>query len=75
MDSTWALRPNPCKDLVIAGYPKEIKTNDNCKFLVDGKGRWTEILNENEQSPEKGFIYLNYEIYTSPGQSGSPIFY
>jgi V8-like Glu-specific endopeptidase len=32
-------------------------------------------MNDDTLSKNERLLYVNYHIYTSPGQSGSPIFY
>jgi V8-like Glu-specific endopeptidase len=43
---------------------------------MEGRGPWTEISNDREELKDnERLLLINYRVYTSPGQSGSPIFY
>jgi V8-like Glu-specific endopeptidase len=77
LDSVWSFqRAQTATELIVAGYPREVKgVAGKCKALIEGRGQWTEILNEETVKKSERLLYVNYQVYTSAGQSGSPIFY
>lgn len=48
LDSIWSFkRANADSELIVAGFPREVKgVSGKCKTLMEGKGQWTEILND-----------------------------
>lgn len=61
---------------MIAGFPNESKHQaGKCKALIEGRGPWMDIEYETEVINADNLALVDYKTFTSPGQSGSPIFY